>query len=360
MATRFHLCLIVLVMGCSSAAQDPEAVRSTIDPVDESLVETTIVSEGVTYKLYRGDIYRVSKRTGKWEFVVQGYDPNFYKENYVEKDDAIFRKGPDGKLYAVKFFFSDDFENARTIGDLIGIERGWTAFTLQSPKAPTVPDYVRLRKRILEKGDGYLDNRVEPTGEIAHSGQGALKTYSVPRIPQLITHKASLETELLHFVRGDDVWFSGWYYVPKSSGMPTTLMDLETTWFKEHPGIRIFMFGEGYAGFELKWGSKPTYRQARGKEIPFPRDRWVHLAYHLTLSEKQDGVVQLWQDGKRIVDARGQTLPLEHTIYNSLEVGLSAYSRTERPATLYVDDIMIANSLNRSDRLAAVFEAVEQ
>ena len=66
------------------------------------------------------------------------------------------------------------------------------------------------------------------------------------------------------------------------------------------------------------------------------------------LSEKEDGVVELWQDGTRIVDARGQTLPLAHSIYNSLEVGISARSISVHsigplPATLYVDDVSISN-----------------
>ena len=41
-------------------------------------------------------------------------------------------------------------------------------------------------------------------------------------------------------VRGDDVWFSGWYFIPEG-GMPFTLMDLESTWIKEHPGMRIMI-----------------------------------------------------------------------------------------------------------------------
>ena len=62
----------------------------------------------------------------------------------------------------------------------------------------------------------------------------------------------------------------------------------------------------------------------------------------ITLSEQTDGVVELWQDGAKIVDRRGQTLPLSHTIYNSLEVGISAHSIGPQPATLYVDDVSIS------------------
>jgi len=71
------------------------------------------------------------------------------------------------------------------------------------------------------------------------------------------------------------------------------------------------------------------------------------VRFHVTLSERADGVVELWQDGIKIVDARGQTLPLAHSIYNSLEVGISAHSFGQQPSTLYVDDVSISSqSLN--------------
>ena len=40
----------------------------------------------------------------------------------------------------------------------------------------------------------------------------------------------------------------------------------------------------------------------------------------------------------KIVDARGQTLPLAGTIYDDLEVGISAHSFGPGTAVLYVDD----------------------
>ena len=343
MTTKGFAFACLLLMGCSGSAQDTRTPKATIDPVDDAQVELTLIQEGKTFKLYRGGTYCVNERSGRWDFVAEGYDPGYYEKNYVEQDGAIFRKHENGKLYAVRREFSDDFEGARTIRDLIGADRGWTAFTLQSPKSPTVGDYVRLRKHILTGDGDFLDNRIEPSGEVVHAGQAALRAYSVPRSGDAVTNKASLQTELMHYIRGDDVWFAAWYYVPTGGGMPFTLMDLETTWFKEHPGIRIMVFGEKHLGVELKWGTKPTYRQPRGKQIVFPRAKWVHVKFHITLSEKEDGVVELWQDGTKIVDARGQTLPLAHSIYNSLEVGISAHSIGPLPATLYVDDVSISN-----------------
>ncbi len=69
----------------------------------------------------------------------------------------------------------------------------------------------------------------------------------------------------------------------------------------------------------------------------------AHLTAHLTLTEKDDGVIELWQDEKKIIDTHGQTLVLEHVIYNSFEIGISAYNEQGKRATLYVDDVSISN-----------------
>ena len=52
-------------------------------------------------------------------------------------------------------------------------------------------------------------------------------------------------------------------------------------------------------------------------------------------------MIQLRQDDVPIVDATGQTLPLEITIYDKLEIGISAHSFGDDSALLYVDDIQI-------------------
>jgi hypothetical protein len=69
----------------------------------------------------------------------------------------------------------------------------------------------------------------------------------------------------------------------------------------------------------------------------------VRLRVHLFLSEKSDGVMEVWQDDTKVIDAHGQTLPTAKTIYDRLEVGLTANGSTEHAHTLYVDDVSISN-----------------
>lgn len=314
-----------------------------IEPLPDSEVELSVTEKGTTYKLGKGGLYQVNERSGRWEFVKQIYDPGYRDKNYVERDGATFRKVGDGKTVPVKRSFTDGFEGATRFADLIGLERGWTSCDLNSPKAPTTRDHVTLRNRLLKGESDFLDNRVEPSAEVVHGGRTALKCVSVPPGQGMVTAKASLSTELLHFVKGDDVWISMWCHVPAGSGVPFTVLDLETTWLYNQPGMRIVIEDGKHACFQLsKWFGNPFHRQPKGKEVPFPTGRWVHLRARLGLTEKHDGVIELWQDGKKVIDTRGQTLVLPHAIYNSLEIGISAYNEKGKAGTLYVDDVSIS------------------
>lgn len=273
--------------------------------------------------------------------VSEPYDKAFYEKNFDVENGVIYRIDDDGARYAVLQHFNEDFENATTIRDLVGIERGWTTFTLQSPKAPTVTDYINLREQILLGERDFLDNRIEPSSEQAHAGLRSLKALAVAPDAGMCCTKASLSTGLMHFAKGDNVRFSAWYYV-EEAGEFITLMDLESTFVRGHPGMRIRL-QKGYLEFELaKWVPNDVYRQPEGEEILFPIGRWVFVEAHLLLSENDDGIIQLWQDDTLIIDRRGQTLPFADAVYDDLEIGLSVHASGPETAILYVDDLMIS------------------
>ncbi len=311
---------------------------------DLSLSENRITIEGVDYIIIEGDVYVVDDNSDTLAYLYKLYDDDYYQNNYTVVDDKIFRKSPytGQHKYEVIRYFEYDFENVETIQDLVNIEQGWTDFVVQSPLTPTVSDYVELRKLILQGESDFLDNRVEPSSFIVHSGSGALRTYSVPKSEEMVTAKAFLGSEMLHYVRGDDVWFSGWYFIAEG-GNPFTLWDLETTWYEQRPGIRLMLPTDGELLMELKWVSKKKYYQPKGQEVTFPTGKWVHIEIHLTLSEDDDGIIEVWQDGEKIIDTQGQTLLLDDTIYNYLEIGITAHSFGDEAATLFVDDIVISD-----------------
>lgn len=328
----------ILVLHCPAAP-----ATSSSRPLDDAArAEATFEEGGEISYLIEGNMYRRDAKAGKLAFVDHWYDPDFYEQNFVMSDGVVNQRDPNtGKLYPMRRHFVEDFENATRLTDLMNENRGWTNMALESPKTPGVPQSNALVKQILRGEATYIDNRVEPSGEIVHTGKSALKCYCVPKSPDMITTKASISSFFMHFRKGDDVWFRGWYYLAEG-GRPFTVMDLESTWIKKHPGMRICMPESGFLQVELKWTGKPTHRQARGQELPFPVGRWVELRLHLRLTETQDGIIELWQDGLKIIDSKGQTLPLANTIYDSLEIGISANGFDQRPATLYVDDVAVS------------------
>lgn len=312
-------------------------------PSPGAAVETSFSFEKKQYQVIEGNLYQVG-RAGKLDFVEALYDKDFFAKNYEVADGVIYRKSLEtGKRYATRRAFHEDFEGAAAITDLMGEKRLWSDLTLQSRRTPTVAEYVKLRQRILKGESGFLDNSVAPGGEVVHGGTRALKATCDPPTRAMICSKASLSMQLLHFVKGDDVWFSGYYYLAPG-GKPYTIMDLECTWIKEHPGIRIALMGGDYLGFDMKNPQRTHYRQAKGREVAFPVERWVHVEAHWHLSDQKDGIAELWQDGAKIVEAHGETLPLPSAIYNSMEIGVSAMNHDfNKPTTLYVDDLAIGD-----------------
>jgi hypothetical protein len=146
--------------------------------------------------------------------------------------------------------------------------------------------------------------------------------------------KASLECELLYLHKGDHFWFSGWFNITK--GSPTGILDLESGYLRDYPGLRILLSETLQPRVELKFANKPTY--VANSSVKLPRNQWVQIRMHAYLTDGPDGRVELWVDGQQVISASGQTLPLPDTIYDRLEVGISA-NTTGSVAEVFVDDL---------------------
>lgn len=247
----------------------------------------------------------------------------------------------DGTLIPVLNRLEADFEEQDDFLDLFA-SRGsprFTQFTLQSPAAPTVGEYVALRRCIFKGDCEFVDNRIDLSDQVVHRGEQSLRFYAVPPQGNYVS-KSSLDTTLLKIGNGDRLWFSGYFYA--AEGMPRTLADFETSAMKWGPGPRLILLGDltgdPHLGLELKHGLKPTYRQ-EGDPTPFPRDRWVHVLLRVELSSQADGLIQIWQDCQLIVSARGKTLPKAAAVLDRMQLGITA---AQLETTLYVDDVLLA------------------
>ncbi len=181
------------------------------------------------------------------------------------------------------------------------------------------------------------------TTERAHSGRNALKFIAAPSDGKKIS-AADIEREGLRFVKGDDVWFSGWYWLEGTSEASTVfLWDLESTALRNSPGRRLFLQdGEMVASDLGKWWTSKKFRASNGAP-KFPKDRWVEVKIHLHLSDGTDGRMQVWQDGVKVLDEAGKTLPRARTVYDRMQVGVTANTGRTMTQTLFVDDVVLSN-----------------
>ncbi len=205
------------------------------------------------------------------------------------------------------FTFADGFEGVATTDDLFA------------------PDGGRWHGLQCETGDGLGPNRVELSSERAHSGRQSLKFVAQPYDGRTAS-KADIVRGGLHFVQGDDVWFTGWFYLVGTADVSGVfLWDLEDDRKYHVPGRRLYVQAGGSLASDLgKWHTGPTFRPSPDRAVPFPTDQWVRLRVHLRLSAWGDGRLCVWQGDRKVLDGRGQTLPTSRAIYNRLQVGITA------------------------------------
>ena len=148
------------------------------------------------------------------------------------------------------------------------------------------------------------------------------------------TAKASIETTLNHFVYGDTIYFSGWYFIKR--GMPEGLVEFEASYILNGPGLRVLLDATGHPRVELKFVDKPTYRPTSSQAVPL--SQWFNIQMQAYLSDENEGHVQLWLNGTRLIDGTGPTLPLKSAVFDRFGIGITA-NTAGQTTDLYVDDV---------------------
>lgn len=335
-------CLLVALIAMVGCRRD-----ELVSALSEKQIQFTVEQDGT--KMHLGDdgvLYRESNDPAKWIVVDKVYDPAEFEKSYVTVDDKVFRVSPDnGKRYEVLRQFQEDFEDLPTgkagLNEIIDEGRNrWGSFTLQSPRKSSVSEYVQLRNDLISGKSDFLDARLEVSPEQHVSGKVALRCEAPARSNSMVTCKASLSSPLVYFKNGDDFWYEAYYYIEGS--FPLTLADLECEFVKNHPGIRLRFYDTNVLGVELKALEKPQFEQALSEPIRFPKNCWVRVRAHFHLSAF-DGYIEVWQDDQKIIDTAGMTIPFPATIYNSLEIGASAFSETDGKSVVFVDDVRVSD-----------------
>lgn len=358
-----RLLVLLPVMGCSPAdcpdgpsveelpAGPDEAIKNACPsnplvgepppPYEITLGETAYTLRNGFAWVPDGCGWKKAEEQPETGYYAQPYGADFGSA-YSVKGCDIARIADDGSLVPVGKSFDASFDGVSgpLACDLLGPTYGFTTFTLQSPEAPQIPDYIALRDCLCDGTCEFRDNRIEVLGNAAHDGVNGIRATAVPPTDAMIneghTSKASIETPLVHYVRGDHVTITAWVRVRADGGVPYGLIDLESTWIEGAAGPRVLIEG-GALEVELKFGDKPRFKQT--DPVPFPVGEWVELKVEYDLEPDEKGRVQVSQNGSQVIDARGQTLPLPNTILNSLEMGITAYDGKGASAVLDLDSV---------------------
>lgn len=297
--------LMVLVAACSGLQSAP---------LDRAAVRQSAVIDGTEYVVVGADLYEVRGEEMVHVFAV--YDPDEMNSTYRAIGDTWEADTQLGWVEVIRTA-RHEFDDARALSDVV----------TESPTAPFHGVVIRDASGDRDL-DYYAGSSCVVAGECrpdsSISVRDGVVTFEAAPESGIDVVKASAVNRLLYFVEGDDVWISGrfWFEEP----LPYSVIDLESTWLHQHAGIRLVLSGDALA-VELKWGEKPKWRQVDPAAVPL--GRWVDIIWHLSLDSNGRGVIEVWQDGQLVLSDIGQTLPLSDTVYDSLEIGISAHDNSE-------------------------------
>lgn len=193
-----------------------------------------------------------------------------------------------------------------------------------------------------------MENDVLVDSSFAHTGSTSLKFVASPT-EDGDASKASIAKQKMAFWEEETVRISGWYFISGNESLQWLfLMDIEEqSVIGAGPGMRIALV-DNQLRIEYKFNEKDIIQDSE-TATSFPRDQWVELIWELSLSQKDEGTVKLWQDGQLLIEQKNRrTLPKDllyfqqgtKGMYSSIEIGITANS-FESSATIWVDDFVI-------------------
>ena len=189
-------------------------------------------------------------------------------------------------------------------------------------------------------------NAITLVDNFSHSGNYSLRFDAEPTTDDGAS-KASIAKHNFAFWEGETVRLSAWYYIEGDQDLQWLfIMDLEErTPIGAGPGMRLAIVDDQLL-IEHKY-YEPNITQAEGSGIAFPRDEWVHVEWEVSLSQKKEGSVRVWQNNQLVIsNDNHRTLPSDLLYfqqgtkgqYSSCEIGITANS-FKNPCTLWVDDV---------------------
>lgn len=225
--------------------------------------------------------------------------------------------------------FHTDFEESTSLNDF---SNDWNV-QLQEPDGNT--DFV-----VEESAVCSGENRIELQSDESRSGSQVVRCTA--SASGRWASKAAIQKGGFFFEEDDDFWVAFSLFVEGDDNLQNLfLFDLETTQLKGAPGRRLMCSGgDAFLKVESK-SSGPDFSQKHSDRTALPKGQWVRIVLHIHLAHDENGVVELWQDGKRILYGKGQTLPKPNIVYDRVQFGITASGT--HSGSLVIDDVMISD-----------------
>ncbi|HLP13727.1 MAG TPA: heparin lyase I family protein [Flavobacteriales bacterium] len=230
------------------------------------------------------------------------------------------------KIFDGPDFYSDDFESYNSLEELLSNDDvNWSFTQLTSP-----------------------ENTIKPDTSIKHGGNKSMR-FSSKKSDGKFVSKCSIAKQNMAFWEGETLRITAWYYLQGTqSAQWLFIMDMEEqVAIGAGPGMRLALVDNKIC-VEHKFYEDDLFQPQNGG-IEMPRDQWVEIIWEVKLSQKNKGVVKVWQNGQLIIDASNtRTLPKDllysqqgtKGMVSSIEVGITANSR-DNDLVMYVDDVLI-------------------
>jgi Polysaccharide lyase len=149
---------------------------------------------------------------------------------------------------------------------------------------------------------------------------------------------------------GRDVWYRFSFLIPP--GFPVVDNRLVIAQWKQYSvsGSPLFAerFRNGAHDLTIRLGDSAWGRRKSYSLPAIEFGRWNDMVYHIRFSRGDDGLVEVWMNGSRVVTYKGATAfkEGEESIYNKF--GLYR-DRWKDPMTIYFDNYTLADSFAAVD-----------
>tara|TARA_R110000850_G_scaffold60338_1_gene138571 strand:+ start:1407 stop:2231 length:825 start_codon:yes stop_codon:yes gene_type:complete len=151
----------------------------------------------------------------------------------------------------------------------------------------------------------------------------------------------------------EEYWYGFSTYWP-NSWEPDTQSELFVQWvgWREYgPSLAIYVYGENYK-IKKRWAAgNSSYKSMWSGKLSEDKGEWVDWVFHVKWSSGDDGLVEAWKNGEKIVSDKGRNCgPGEFAPY--FKFGIYKWPWKELPEktpstlarrTLYIDEIRIGD-----------------